>query len=200
MNIELDQRLLLAIINGLMMIIRLLYGWQANRMGGKAVRRKEPGWSPILMGIFMVLSNGFLLIAIVWPAVLVWAAVPLPDAWRWLGLVLGLAMDALFWWIHQALGQNWAVGVLVKENHQLITSGPYRWVRHPMYTALFGFAIAFFLLSANLLLGAAWLAMTFASAWRVGQEESILKETFGTAYQRYAAQTGRFLPKVGGVL
>lgn len=200
MNIELDQRLILAIIYELMMIIRLLYGWQANRMGGKAVRRKEPGWSPILMGIFMVLSNGFLLIAIVWPAVLVWAAVPLPDAWRWLGLVLGLAMDALFWWIHQALGQNWAVGVQVKENHQLITSGPYRWVRHPMYTALFGFAIAFFLLTANLLLGAVWLAMTFASAWRVGQEESILKETFGTAYQRYAAQTGRFLPKMGRVL
>lgn len=198
MNIEQDNRLFLAGVYGLMLSIRLVYGWQANRQGGKAVSRREPGWSPILMGILMVLSNGVLLLAVLWPSAVSWASIPLPNIWRWLGLALGLAMDGLFWWIHQALGHNWAIGVLVKEKHQLVTSGPYRWVRHPMYTALFGFAAAFFLLSANGLVGAAWMAMTVASAWRVGKEESILKETFGSSYQQYARRTGRFLPKVSG--
>ena len=195
MHIETLFSYLLAIVYGLMMVIRLIYGWQANRQGGKAVRRKEPGWSPVLMSILMVLSNSVLLVAIFWPTALRPAAVPVAEGWRWLGLVLGLSMDALFVWIHQTLGQNWAVGVLVKEHHHLVTAGPYRWVRHPMYSALFGFSVAFFLLSANLLVGLLWLALTVASAWRAGREEQILTETFGSAYQQYAAQTGRFLPK-----
>ena len=197
MDIETNYPFLLAVIYGWMLLLRLVYAWQAHHKGGKAVDRKEPGWSPILMGTLMVLTNGILFIVIFFPMALQWASIILPEGWRWLGFVIGLAMDGLFWWIHQALGQNWAVGVLVKENHQLITGGPYRWVRHPMYAALFGFSIAFFLLSANLLVGAIWLAMTVASAWRVGKEESILMETFGSTYQQYAVQTGRFLPKVG---
>ena len=195
MHIETLSSYLLVIIYGLMLLIRLLYGLLANRRGGKAILRKEPGWSPILMTSLMILSNGILLLAIAWPETLQATAVPLPEGWRWLGLALGLCMDALFMWVHQALGQNWAVGVMVKENHCLVTAGPYHWVRHPMYTALFGFSVAFFLLSANAIVGALWLAMTTASAWRVGEEERLLTETFGTEYERYMARTGRFLPK-----
>ena len=199
MHIETPSSYLLASVYGLMILIRLVYGWRANRRGGKAVRRKEPGWSPILMTGLMILSNGALLLAIFWPETLQAAAVPLPDGWRWFGWVLGLCMDALFVWIHQALGQNWAVGEMVKENHRLVTSGPYHWVRHPMYSALTGFSVAFFLISANAIVGLLWLAMTIASAWRVGEEEYLLTETFGTEYERYMAQTGRFLPKRWGL-
>jgi protein-S-isoprenylcysteine O-methyltransferase Ste14 len=199
MDIEQYYRYYLAGVYGLMLIIRLIYGSQANRQGGKPVSRREPGWSPILMGLLMVLSNGVLLLAIFWPEALHAAAIPASEGWRWLGLVLGLCMDALFFWIHHMLGRNWAVGVLVKEHRHLVMAGPYRWVRHPMYSALFGFSVAFFLLSANLLVGLLWLAMTVASAWRVAREEQILTETFGLAYQQYAAQTGRFLPKRWGL-
>lgn len=195
MNTDPLSSYLLTIVYGCMMVIRLIYGWQVNRQGGKAVRRKEPGWSPILMSILMVLSNGVLILAIFWPEVLRTAAIPVSEGWRWLGFVLGMCMDTLFVWGHQTLGQNWAVGVLVKEHHRLVTAGPYRWVRHPMYSVLFGFSVAFYSLSANLLVGLLWLALTVASAWRVGREEQILTETFGVAYQKYAAQTGRFLPK-----
>lgn len=195
MRIDAYTPFLLAVVYGLMLIIRLVYGWQAQRRGGKTTRRQEPSWSPILMGILMVLSNAILVVAILWPEALKATAISLPEGWHWLGLVLSLAMDGLFLWIHQALGNNWAVGVLVKENHHLITGGPYRWVRNPMYSTLFGFSVGFFLLSANLLVGLLWLAMTVASAWRVGQEEKILTETFGAAYCSYAARTGRFLPK-----
>jgi protein-S-isoprenylcysteine O-methyltransferase Ste14 len=195
MNIETYSPHFIAVIYGLMVVIRLIYGSLANRKGGKAVRRKEPGWSPILISILMILANGALLLAILWPELLRSTDVPLSAGWRWLGLVLGLGMDALFIWIHQALGQNWAVGVLVKEKHRLVTSGPYRWVRHPMYLAIFGFSVAFFLLSANVLVGLFWAALTIASAWRVGEEERLLTEAFGDEYRKYMARTGRFLPK-----
>lgn len=145
----------------------------------------------------MVLSNSVLLVDIFWPRVMESASITLPEGWRWLGLAICIGMDGLFWWIHQALGKNWAVGVLVKENHYLVSRGPNRWVCHPMDTALFGFCIGFFLLSANLLVGLTWFTM--ASAWQVGQEEHILTATFGTAYEQYAVRTGWFLPKVGEI-
>lgn len=194
MAIEQYYRYYIAGVYGLMLIIRLVYGWQANRQGGRPLSRREPGWSPILMGILMALSNGIVLVDILWPSAIKATSIALPEGWRWLGLTICIGMDGLFWWIHQTLGKNWAVGVLVKENHCLVTAGPYRWVRHPMYTTLFGFSVGFFLLSANLLVGVLWFAMTVASAWRVGKEESILTETFGAAYIQYATNTGRFFP------
>jgi hypothetical protein len=106
MRIEAYASFLLAIVYGLMLLIRLVYGWRANHQGGKAVRRREPGWSPILMTFLMVLSHAVLLLAVLWQEALRAAAVPLPVGWRWAGGVLGLCMDALFVWVHQALGQN----------------------------------------------------------------------------------------------
>jgi protein-S-isoprenylcysteine O-methyltransferase Ste14 len=164
-------------------MIRLVYGGQANHQGGNVVHRREPGWSPILMGVLMVLSNSVLLVEIIWPQIVNLFSIPLTAGWRWLGLGICVAMDLLFWRVHQTLGKNWAVGVLVKENHHLITDGPYRWVRHPMYTTLFCFIIGFLFLSANLLVGLLWLALTIASAWRFDQEERILTDTFGSEYE-----------------
>ena len=194
MNIEQDQHLFLAGIYGFMLIIRLVYGWQANHQSGKAVRRREPGWSPVLMGILLVLTNSALLVEIFWPQTLSSFAIPLTAGWRWCGLVICIGMDLLFWWVHHVLGKNWAMGVLVKKNHHLVTSGPYRWVRHPMYTTLFGFSIGLYFLSANGLIGVLWAVLTVASAWRFSQEEQILAEAFGSEYEQYAARTGRFLP------
>jgi len=71
-------------------------------------------------------------------------------AWsRWLGVALGIVSLQLFGWTHHALGRNWSTRLVIKEGHSLVTSGPYRWVRHPMYTAIFGSWLAIFLLSAN---------------------------------------------------
>lgn len=66
MDIEQYYHYYIAGVYGLMLIIRLIYGWQVNRQGGKPVSRREPGWSPILMGILMFLSNGIVLVDILW--------------------------------------------------------------------------------------------------------------------------------------
>ena len=65
-----------------MLIIRLMYGWQANRKGGKVVMRRELGWSLILMGILIFLANGILLVVILWPSTIKTASIALSEGWR----------------------------------------------------------------------------------------------------------------------
>ena len=67
-----------------------------------------------------------------------WAAVPLPAWLRWLGLAVGVLGIAALAWVHHELGRNFAATLHMRaEGHTLITSGPYRWVRNPMYTSIY---------------------------------------------------------------
>lgn len=131
------------------------------------------------------------------PDVIRWAALPLPAWLRWLGVLLGFVSIALFWWIHRALGANWAMPNVIKQDQTLVESGPYRWVRHPMYSMLFLWSLAFFLISANWLVGGLWLGMTLVAVAASTREEAMLIERFGPAYRDYMRRTGRFAPKIG---
>jgi protein-S-isoprenylcysteine O-methyltransferase Ste14 len=114
--------------------------------------------------------------------------------WFWLGLalvVLGLAfsVSARVW-----LGNNWSGVVTLKQDHELIRSGPYRWVRHPIYTglllAILGSAIALGEwrgLIALVLVAAAVLR-------RIAIEERFLTQQFGAAYARYRAEVPALVP------
>jgi protein-S-isoprenylcysteine O-methyltransferase Ste14 len=77
----------------------------------------------------------------------------------------------------------------------LVTSGPYRWVRHPFYTVTFGGIIALSLLTANWFLGLMTLLMLSVIIKRTDTEEAKLIERFGEAYRQYMQRTGRFLPR-----
>ena len=79
----------------------------------------------------------------------------------------------------------------------LITSGPYRFVRHPIYTAFVLILGSTFLISANWFIGFAWLGMTVLEvASRIGFEESLMLEYFGDQYREYMKKTGRLLPRL----
>lgn len=80
-----------------------------------------------------------------------------------------------------------------------VSAGSYRWVRHTFYTDLFGLRVGFFLLSAILMVGLLWVAMSLVSTRRVGKEESILTRTFGLTYVLFMSRTGRFLPIMTGI-
>ena len=68
----------------------------------------------------------------------------------------GIAVLAL---VHRAPGRNFAASLHLRtESHRLVTSGPYRWVRNPMYTSIYIILISFFLVSANWLIGLKWIA------------------------------------------
>lgn len=131
------------------------------------------------------------------PAWMIWSSLALPVWSRWTGVLVAAVALVLLWWVHDALGANFSTAVSIYEHHTLITSGPYKWVRHPMYSVFYMIAISYFLLSANWVVGICWLAsLTFMVITRVPREELALLQRFGAQYSLYMEKTGRFLPRI----
>jgi len=126
-----------------------------------------------------------------------WAAVPLPIAARWLGaalLALGLALGV---WALWHLGPNVTPTAVARPAAKLVTSGPYRWVRHPLYASGLLMLPGSTLLTANVLVLAGGLAGLVALLVRVRREETELVRVFGPAYVEYMARAGRIVPWIG---
>lgn len=111
-------------------------------------------------------------------------------------VVMGLALW-LFWRSHAELGLNWSMHLKVRSGHELVTSGVYTRVRHPMYAAIWAFGLAQGLLLSNWLAG--WSAVAcFAPLYlvRTPREERFMRDVFGPAYDAYVRRTGRLIPRV----
>ena len=112
-----------------------------------------------------------------------------------LGCLVFLGALLLFWRTHQALGRQWSVSLEIRAEHKLVTSGVYTYVRHPMYSAFFLWALAQALLLPNLLAGLSGLVgFGILFFFRVGEEEAMMRETFGAEYDAYCARTKRVVP------
>jgi len=126
------------------------------------------------------------------------AAMGLPGWLRWVGGAVAVSGMALFMWTHAQLAGNWSPLVERARAGTLITGGPYRWVRHPMYSSFFLFNIGLLVLMSNWIAG---LPAVLTFAWmyrsRVGREERIMLDQFGDDYAAYASRTGRVIPGVG---
>ncbi|MGE0281329.1 MAG: protein-S-isoprenylcysteine O-methyltransferase [Rhizobiaceae bacterium] len=114
----------------------------------------------------------------------------------WVGLLFELGFLALFYASHKQLGKNWSVSLEIRDRHELVTDGLYRYVRHPMYSSFWLWAIAQFFLLPNWVAGLAGLiGVAILYFFRVGKEEAMMRQTFGRAYDDYAARTGRVVPR-----
>lgn len=139
-----------------------------------------------LLPLFLYLFN---------PAAATWARVDLPDWLRWIGAALALLMLPCVIWVLRTLGDNISPTQATRAGHQLVTSGPYRWIRHPLYT--FG---GLFFLGIGLLTGLWWMIALLAVGmavlvWRTASEEANLIARFGDEYRAYRARTGRYFPR-----
>lgn len=121
-----------------------------------------------------------------------------PDLWSIMvaGVTLTAAGVALSIWARWCLGANWSSAITIREQHELIRSGPYRWMRHPIYTGiLLGLAgTALVVGEVRGLVGLALMAIAFYRKAR--KEETWLNGEFGTSFEVYAKQTGMFLPRL----
>jgi protein-S-isoprenylcysteine O-methyltransferase Ste14 len=126
----------------------------------------------------------------------------LPSAMRVAGATLGFLSLALLGWVHYVLGGNFSTSINVDDghvddHHHLITSGPYRYVRHPMYVAYFVLFIAVFLVSENWLLGVSGCGIILSlMTFRRRKEEAFLLEKYKDHYKEYMEKTPKFLPKM----
>ncbi len=138
-----------------------------------------------------------LLLWMVFPAPLRFAAFALPAGWRWAGAALFMTGGLLVFWTHRNLGPNFSSTLILRDGHELIERGPYRWVRHPMYTSFLVMSAGMLLLSANWIVGAGpLLFLPLLMLVRTPREERMLLERFGRHYRAYMARTGRYLPRL----
>ncbi|NMF67192.1 protein-S-isoprenylcysteine O-methyltransferase [Brasilonema octagenarum] len=120
----------------------------------------------------------------------------LPDWTGWFGTVFFVLAIWLFWRSHTDLSLNWSASLAVRENHSLVDTGVYRYIRHPMYAAFWLWGIAQALLLHNWIYGLSYI-VSFVPMYlkRVPQEEQMMLDTFREQYQDYMSGTGRVIPK-----
>jgi len=111
------------------------------------------------------------------------------------GILLTTLGATVALWARYSLGQYWSSKIVVKENHQLIRSGPYAYVRHPIYTGMLlaGVGTAMFIGEWRGIL-AVLLAAT-AEVRKAKKEESLMMTEFGDQYQEYRKHTGFLTPR-----
>ncbi|MFC1905436.1 isoprenylcysteine carboxylmethyltransferase family protein [Chloroflexota bacterium] len=175
-------------------MIRIEYYRRTKKAGHITVIEERKRY-PIWLSIFICYTVFTFFIYILFPQTLAWASLQLPIWARLIGILLGLIALLWFVWVHSSLGNNLSVRLLIKESQTLVTDGPYRWIRHPMYTAFYLLHIAVFFLTANWFIGVTWLAgLTVIILLRVEREEAMMVSRFGEQYASYMKRTGRFIP------
>ena len=135
-------------------------------------------------------------IYIIKPSYMEWTILPIPSWIRWVGAIITVSGMALEFSTQIYLGRNYSTTLHISNGHSLVTNGPYRYIRHPMYTALITVGIGIGLLSTSWYFLISFIVTSIVIAFRVRREEEAMIEKFGDEYIQYAQVTGRFFPLI----
>jgi protein-S-isoprenylcysteine O-methyltransferase Ste14 len=161
------------------------------------LKKRQEGIASKVSGVLGVIGFISMIAFVVNPNCLAFTSLSLSLWLRWAGVAFALAGFTLLQWAQVTLGKSWSDTPRMMKEQTLITSGPYQYIRHPIYTAFVLILGSTLLISANWLIGLAWLGMTIMEvASRVGFEESLMLEYFGDQYREYIKKTGRLLPRL----
>ncbi len=168
---------------------------RAAQSGDRLDRTRE-GW-PILIGLrlagFMTLGSTA---AWIWnPTWFAWAAVPIPDWGRWIGV--GGFFFGITWliWMFISLGRNLTDTVVTRRDAHFVDHGPYHYVRNPMYSGILIVGASLGLALGTWLTPLAATVMFWILAKRTRIEETYLIARFGDQYRSYMTRVGRFFPR-----
>ena len=159
----------------------------------KALEREGSGWA-VVRAIRSVALVAFVVLYAIHPSWLGVLSVPLPDLMRWMGVALGVVSLVVYAWSRATLGREWSSQLEMREQHHLVTTGPYAWIRHPIYLALLGFLASIALITANWLFIALLVFSMVDLALRIPKEEQMMIAEFGDEYKAYMQRTGRLFP------
>ncbi len=171
----------------------LLY-WQVKSGNIKQTQRLEPATSRIVRSVTFLLAIALLMLPRIPIPWLYWQFLPRGQWAFFAGAALTSAGLLFAVWARGYLGSNWSRSVTIKQDHELIVSGPYALVRHPIYTGL----IAGFLGSAIAeaqFRGLIAFVLVSAALWaKLRMEEKWIREQFGAAYDTYAQRVAALVP------
>ena len=149
--------------------------------------------------LLVIVSIGFIAVPFVYLLTgwLDFADYELPSWAGWVGTVVFAGALVLLWRSHVDLGRNWSAKMEIREEHTLVTEGVYKYIRHPMYSAHFLWAIAQVLLLHNWIAGPAFLVTSVPLyLFRIPVEERMMLDRFGEEYKLYINRTGRMFPRL----
>lgn len=164
---------------------------------GNAVPRSADG--PVIATILALGGLAFwggLLAWVAWPPTLTWTAIGLPAAIRWAGLPVFLAGASLAMWARFTLGRSSTMTAVPAPDATLVTRGPYRRLRHPIYSGGAVMVLGAAALSDSAFTLAVGLALLAVLDVRTRREERLLLERYGEAYRRHMERTRRWLPRL----
>lgn len=122
-------------------------------------------------------------------------ALQLPAWVRWTGIALACASFVLYGWAQATLGRTWSPHLQMRDQHVLVTTGPYACMRHPIYAAYIAFMSGIMLVTANWFFVGLLLLSLVIFALRIPKEEQMLLEAFEDQYRTYMQKTGSLFPK-----
>ena len=179
--------------------ISIYFRSKADRDTNEKVSWEKEGLAMILAlrigGLVLWLSMlGYL----IYPPLLAWSKVGLPEWTRWLGVGLGIICVLLIYWMFSNIGSGITPTVATRSEHKLVTKGPYRWIRHPLYTFGTIFFLSFALMADSWFIAVMAVLAILLLSIRLPTEKALLIEKFGDEYREYMKRTGRYIPKIVG--
>jgi protein-S-isoprenylcysteine O-methyltransferase Ste14 len=191
-------RILAAIILFTSIGISSYFRRKADKDTGEKISRKVDGSALMTVikigGLVLWLSP---LVYLINPHWMAWSKIGLPEWVRSIGVGIGVLCIALIYWLFSSIGSGITPTSATRKEHKLVTSGPYRWVRHPLYTVGSSMFIAFGMMADNWFIAVLGALTFMLMTIRTPKEEANLIEKFGDEYREYMKRTGRFLPKLG---
>ena len=191
---EIVSRIVTAAIAAFILAVRAFYARRA-RPSADAVRVREP-LALALQVLSLVLGSVSLALFIFFPSALGAFAVPLPPLMRAAGAAAGAWSAALLARSFAALGPAFSPYLQTRDGQLLVTTGPYRFIRHPMYASYLLQILGWALLSANYGVALAWTPMAAGLLIRMCIEEKMMAGKFKKGYEEYMRRTGRILPRL----
>jgi len=184
------------LLAGLLVVLPVAAYHRLRSVTRERLDRTQEGWFILItLRLAGLGTMGGTIACVVNPHGMAWASVPLPDWLRWTGAGLLVVCAVLLAWTLHSLGKNLTDTVVTRKAHSLVTTGPYRWVRHPFYVNAMLLALSCALVAANWFIFACGLALLAMISLRTPIEEQKLLERFGDEYRHYKEHTGAFFPR-----
>jgi len=197
METETFFRILLPLLIVAFVLHRGYYVKNHSKPEDATLKKREEGAVSKIAGLLGMLGFISMSIYVINPNWLLFTNLGFPTWLRWLGVVIALLGFALLQWAQVTLGKSWSDTPRMMKEQTLITSGPYQFIRHPIYTAFILILGSTLFISSNWLIGLCWIGMTTLEvASRIRFEESLMLEFFGEQYRGYMKKVGRLFPKI----